>query len=75
MINELENVLKKLIGHKLTLSFITNVDGTLRETTGVLRKLSPEIMELKIYTTTGESELYYLNRHVCTLHSVIDLGK
>lgn len=71
---EMENILKKLIDHGITISFKPHGES-LRETTGILRKLSEEIIELEIYATAGERETYYLNRRGSTLHSIIDLGK
>jgi len=67
-------ILKKLMNHIVTISF-TPHEETLRETTGILVKLTGEIIKLEIYATSGEKEIYYLNRRGSVLHSIIDLGK
>jgi len=73
-VTEMERILKKLINHGVTITFTPHGES-LRETTGILIKLSAEIIEMEIYATTGEKQIYYLNRSGSRLHSVIDLGE
>jgi len=71
----IEDALKKLIGHKVTLHFTPHEESELRESSGILVVVTPDIIHLKIYDNYGEPYDYYLNRHACTLHSVTDEGK
>lgn len=66
------DVLKTLIGHKVFISFITQESK--RTANGILKEVSDGIVHLDIYNLCGELEKYYLNRHACTLLSVIDEG-
>jgi len=68
-------ILEKCINHKVTLVYNSHEESQLRETSGILVGVNAEVIYLKLYSNFGEVEDYYLNRHSCTLHSVIDLGK
>jgi len=70
-----EDVLEKLVGHRVTLRFTPHEENELRESSGILVKVTPHIIHLKIYDTYGNPYDYYLNRHACTLHSITDEGE
>lgn len=74
--DNLEKLLSKLINHKLVLSYTPHEEGDLRETYGVLKDFNKDIVHMELYDDYGELESnYYLNRHGCTLHSIIDYGE
>jgi hypothetical protein len=72
--NDLKSLLKSLIGHKLTLTFTVHEEGELRDVQGILKDFDDEFIHLKIFDFYGEVTDYYLNRHACTLHSIVDYG-
>jgi len=71
----LEDILKKVVGHKVTLTFVHREEPTLRETTGILKDFDQNMIHMIVYNNFGEKENYYMNRHACTLLSVIEEGK
>jgi len=70
-----ERVAEKLIQHKITISFTPHEEANLRETSGILESVEKDIVCLKMFDTYGTQQYYYLNRHACTLYSVIDEGE
>jgi len=73
---DLESLLNELIGHKVAISFTPHEESELRETFGILKAVSKEIIHIELYDDYGEKDSdYYLNRHACTLHSIVDHGK
>jgi len=72
---DIEEILRACIGRKVAVTFYSHAEPTLRETSGILEKVTTEVITLKLYNSFGEIELYHLNRHSCTLLSVIDEGK
>lgn len=76
MVKTLEETLKKLVGHKISLLYTQHEEGTLRETSGVLLSLNANIIHLQFYNRYGEEDgECYINRHACILHSVEDKGR
>ena len=73
--NELEGILKQLLGHKVTLHYTPHEENEMRETSGILRQVTKNMIHLTIYNSYGEKVEFYLNRHACTLHSIADEGK
>lgn len=71
---EIESLLKLLIGHKVTLTYTPHEETVLRETSGILKEFNADIIHLTVYNNFGNIEEYYLNRHGCTLHSILDEG-
>ena len=67
-------ILEKLIGHKVTLRYTPHEETELRETSGILKEIDTNIISLETYDVYGNLETWYLNRHACTLHSVVDEG-
>ena len=71
----IDKVLEKLIGHKVTLHYTQHEEPEMRETSGILRDFNKDVIHMTIFTVYGEKNEWYLNRHACTLLSVIDEGK
>ena len=71
-VNEL---LSKVVGHRVVISFTPHEEDALRETEGILEDFNEEVIHLRIYDSFGDASDYYLNRHACTLHSITDFGK
>jgi len=71
----LDEVLEKLIGHKVTLHFTQHEEPELRETSGILRDFSRDVIHLTIFNWYGEKTDCYINRHACTLVSITDEGE
>lgn len=73
MKNNIETLLDRYIGKKITLTYIIPND-TLRETSGILVSFNENIITIKLYNNYGEEELYSLNRMSCQIVSVIYSG-
>ena len=71
----IEEILRSLIGHKISIRFTHYQETEMRETFGILVDVTNDIIHMKIYNEFGEQTDYYLNRHACNLHSVSDEGK
>lgn len=70
----IEDTLINLIGHKVTIVYTGNLEGTLRETAGILEDVNKTQIKIRIHDSFGESVLWFLNRHSCNLMSVVDEG-
>lgn len=68
-------MLKDVVGHKVALHFTLPEEMRMREVSGILEEFNKEIIKVKVYETNGEISYQYLNRHACTLLSVIDEGE
>jgi len=71
----IEDVLEKLVGHKVILHYTPHEENEMRETSGILRSYNKGIIHLTAFNEYGEKVEFYLNRHACTLHSVVDEGE
>jgi len=71
----LDNVLKKMIRHKVTLHYTQHEEPEMRETSGILVDFNRDMIHLEIFNDFGEPQEYYLNRHARTLVSIIDEGE
>jgi len=74
-VENLDELLKELVGHMVSLCYTPHGENRLRETEGILVGVNKDLIQLKLYDNFGETEKYYLNRHGCTMHSVSDYGK
>ena len=72
---DIDSVLNKLMNHKVTISFTPHEEAELRQTSGTLKEISRDIIHLETYDVYGKLDHYYLNRHACTLHSIVDEGE
>ena len=72
---DIEKLLKKLIGHKVELSFISREEFKMRQTMGVLIEFDEDVIHCVLYDNCGDTSNWYLNRHVCTLYSIMDYGE
>ena len=70
----LDKVLEKLKRHKVALHFISH-DSEIREVVGILVDFDKDMIHLEMFNNYGEPSEYYLNRHACTLLSIIDEGE
>lgn len=71
----LDRVLEKLIGHRVTLHYTQHEEPQMRESSGILRAFSKDMIHMTIYNVYGEKTEWYLNRHACTLLSITDEGE
>jgi len=72
--NDIDDILNKLINHKIEINFTQHYTSTLRSTSGILKQVTPDTIHMLLYNTYGEPEQYYLNRRSCVLLSIIDEG-
>jgi len=70
---KLEKILNGLVGHKITISFISE-EGNIRNASGILKEINEEVIHIDVYNLYGEIEGYYLNRRVNILISIVDEG-
>lgn len=47
----------------------------MRETEGVLLGSNENMIHIRVWNTHGEEESVYINRHSCSLLSILDEGK
>lgn len=71
----IEKILEKLIDHRVTLRYTPHEETELRETSGILKEINTNVISLTTFDVYGNRETWYLNRHACTLHSIVDEGK
>jgi len=71
----IEDILRECVGHRVTITFCSVDEPKLREVSGILVQVEEQVITFKLFDNYGGSDLYHLNRHSCTLHSVIDEGK
>jgi len=71
---DMEKLLKKSIGHKIDISYIAHMEGTIRMTSGILKKFDEDIIHLELHNSFNEKSDWYLNRHVCILYTIVDYG-
>jgi len=64
-LKDLKSLLADLVGHQVSLSFTLHEEGDLRDSQGILKE----------FDDWGYRYDYYLNRHACTLHSIVDYGE
>jgi len=72
---DLNSILKKAKDHKMTITYIPMDEGTLRETSGILRNVTDDTIHLQIGNDFGEKVDFYLNRRACVLLSLMIEGK
>lgn len=71
----MEKLLKKLIGHKVDLSYISHEEYKLHSTMGILVEFDEDVIRIKLYDNYGDTSNWYLNRHACRLYGVVDYGE
>jgi len=72
---DLDKILERLIGHKVVLHYTQHEEPEMRETSGILRAYSKDMIHMTLYNIYGQPTEWYLNRHACTLVSITDEGK
>lgn len=72
---DINSILKKCVGNKVGITFYASEEGKLREIEGILLNVTEQVITLEMYDHFGQKDLYYLNRHSCVLHAVVDEGK
>ena len=72
---DLKSLLNDLVGHQVSLSFTLHEEGDLRDSEGILKEFDDDFIHLEMFDTWGYRYDYYLNRHACTLHSIVDYGE
>ena len=70
---KLEKILNGLVGHKITISFISE-EGNIRNASGILKEINEEFIHIDVYNLHGKIDKYYLNRRVNILISIVDEG-
>jgi len=73
-IEKIEEALKNVVNHKARLLYIPQIEGTLRETVGVVTDVTKEIIVVKATGNYGTWHKQYINRHACVLLLVEDWG-
>lgn len=71
----INEILESLINHKVTLHYTQHEESTLRETSGILKQVNKDTIQLILFGEYGEPYTYYLNRHSCVLLSISDEGE
>lgn len=72
---DLKSLLSDLINHQVSLSFTLHEEGDLRDSQGILKEFDDDFIHLEMFDDWGYRYDYYLNRHACTLHSIVDYGE
>lgn len=73
MPHKINDRLQKLLGHQVRIWLRT--DDEAYDYTGILKSISEDEIVLKYFHLFGSERTLTLNRRVCTLMSVEDLGK
>lgn len=71
----IDDVLKRVLGHKVTMHYTLPEEMRMRETNGFLEDFNKAIIKLRQLNVFGEVSYFYINRHACTLLSIADEGK
>ena len=71
----IDEILKSLVGKKITINYTQHQESILRETCGILKHVNEHVIEMNIYNSYGDFCNFYLNRHCCVLLSISNEDK
>jgi len=71
----IEEALNNAINHRVRLLYVTKMESTLRETDGILKNVTKDVITIKSTGSFGKWRTQYINRHACGLLCIEDWGE
>jgi len=71
-VKSIDDILQQLLNRKITINYTQHEEPEMRETSGTLRGVSKDVIWIEMFDAFGRKLNYFMNRHSCTLLSVVE---